>query len=166
MYRIAQEEGIEENELIDYTSYLDEINLQNNSSDLYQWILSRMKYISLCIQEKKSQRCSALIERTKAYLKANYTEELTLEGVARLQNISPQYLSKLFKEETGYTFVEFLTGLRIEFAQELMVNSEYSIKEICYKVGYSDPNYFSRLFRKQTGYMPKAFIGQFRTEKL
>lgn len=166
MFRIAQEEGIEENEMLDYSSYLEEISELNNLSDLYQWILSRMKYISNRIQEKKDQKCSALVERTKTLLKSNYTDELTLEGVARVQNISPQYLSKLFKEETGYTFVEFLTRLRIEYAQKLMMDSEFSIKEICYKVGYSDPNYFSRLFRKQTGFMPKTFIGQYRTDKL
>ena len=166
MFRIAHEEGIEENELLDYSSYLDEISQLSNKSELYQWILSRMKYISIRIQEKKEQKCSALVERTKTLLKSNYTDELTLEGVARTQNISPQYLSKLFKEETGYTFVEFLTHLRVEYAQQLMIESEFSIKEICYKVGYSDPNYFSRLFRKQTGFMPKTFISQYRTDKL
>jgi two-component system response regulator YesN len=165
IFRIAHDEHVEENELLDFSSYLDELNTLDLKRDWYQWIVTRMKYIAVQIQEKKDQKCSVIVERTKALLKAHYTDELTLEGVARTQNISPQYLSKLFKEETSYTFVEYLTRLRIEFAQHLMVESDLSIKEICYSVGYSDPNYFSRLFRKQTGLMPKSFIGQFRTNK-
>lgn len=165
IFRIAHDEHVEENELLDFSSYLDELSALDLKRDWYQWIVARMKYIAVQIQEKKNQKCSVIVERTKALLKAQYTEELTLEGVARTQNISPQYLSKLFKEETSYTFVEYLTRLRIEFAQQLMVKSDLSIKEICYSVGYSDPNYFSRLFRKQTGLMPKTFIGQYRTSK-
>ncbi len=165
IFRIAHDEQIEENELLDFTSYLDELNAMDLKSDWYQWIIARMKYIATQIQDKKDHKCSVIVERTKGILKSNYTEELTLEGVARIQNISPQYLSKLFKEETSFTFVEFLTRLRIELAHQLMVESDLSIKEICYKVGYSDPNYFSRLFRKQTGLMPKTFVSQYRANK-
>lgn len=165
IYRIAHDEQVEENELLDFSSYLDELNALDMKRDWYQWIVARMKYIAVQILEKKDQKCSVIVERTKALLKGHFTEELTLEGVAKTQNISPQYLSKLFKEETGYTFVEYLTHLRIELAQQLMVASDLSIKEICYNVGYSDPNYFSRLFRKQTGLMPKTFVGLYRTNK-
>lgn len=165
IYRIAHDEHIDENEILDFSSYLDEFSTLDFKIDGYQWIVARIKYIASQIQDKKDHKCSAIVERTKEQLKANYTEELTLEGVARAQNISPQYLSKLFKEETSYTFVEFLTRLRIEKAQQLMVEKDLSIKEICYEVGYSDPNYFSRLFRKQTGLMPKTYIGQYRTNK-
>lgn len=165
IYRIAHDEHVSENELLDFSTYLDELSALDFHRDGYQWIVARMKYIAEQIQDKKDHKCSVIVERTKELLKASYTEELTLEGVARAQNISPQYLSKLFKEETSYTFVEFLTRLRIEKAQQLMVEKDLSIKEICYEVGYSDPNYFSRLFRKQTGLMPKTYIGQFRTNK-
>lgn len=165
IFRIAHDERIEENELLDFSSYLDELNALDIKRDWYQWIVARMKYIAVQIMDKKDHKCSVIVERTKVFLETHYTEELTLEGVARNQNISPQYLSKLFKEETSYTFVEYLTRLRIEFAQQLMGGTDLSIKEICYRVGYSDPNYFSRLFRKQTGLMPKTFIGQYRTNK-
>jgi len=165
IFRIAHDEGIEENQMINYSTYLKEISQIEGQQSNYQWIVARMKYISAQIQIKKDQKCSAMVERTKAHLNHHFTDELTLEAVARLQNVSPQYLSKVFKEETRFTFVEFLTKLRIEMAQRLMSESDKSVKEICYDVGYSDPNYFSRLFRKQTGLMPTEYIGQFRVRE-
>ena len=165
IFRIAHDEGIEENQMNNYSTYLKEISQIEGHQALYQWIVARMKYISAQIQIKKDQKCSAMVERTKTHLNHHFTDELTLEGVARLQNVSPQYLSKVFKEETRFTFVEFLTRLRIELAQRLMMDSDKSVKEICYEVGYSDPNYFSRLFRKQTGLMPTEYIGQFRVRE-
>lgn len=165
IFSIAHDEDIEENQLISYSTYLKEITELTDSQAIYHWITARMKYIATQIQTKKDQKCSAMIERTKSYLGHHFTEELTLEAVARIQNVSPQYLSKVFKEETRFTFIEYLTRLRVEMAQRLMVESDKSVKEICYDVGYSDPNYFSRLFRKQTGLMPTEYIGQFRVRE-
>ena len=72
-------------------------------------------------------------------------------------NLSPYYFSKLFKEETGENFIEYLTKLRIQKAKELLVDKEKSMKEICGQVGYSDPNYFSRIFKKSVGVTPTEY---------
>ena len=72
-------------------------------------------------------------------------------------DISPYYFSKLFKEETDQTFVEYLTGLRVEKAKEMLISPAASIKEVCMAVGYSDPNYFSRIFKKVTGRTPTEY---------
>ena len=67
------------------------------------------------------------------------------------------YFSKLFKEEAGENFIEYLTRIRIAHAKELLKNPELSIKEICLMSGYSDPNYFSRLFKKQEDVTPSEY---------
>ena len=72
-------------------------------------------------------------------------------------DISPYYFSKLFKEETGENFIEYLTSLRINKAKELIQNSSLSMKEICAEVGYADPNYFSRIFKKNVGATPTEY---------
>ena len=72
-------------------------------------------------------------------------------------NISPYYFSKLFKEEAGENFIEYLTKVRIAHAKELLRNPALSIKEICILSGYSDPNYFSRIFKKQEGVTPSEY---------
>ena len=80
-----------------------------------------------------------------------------MDEVSYLVNISPYYFSKIFKEGTGENFIEYLTNIRIEKAKELLGNSDYSMKEICVMVGYSDPNYFSRSFKKNVGVTPTEY---------
>ena len=53
--------------------------------------------------------------------------------------------------------MEYLTGLRMDKAKELLTSTEYSMKEICSMVGYADPNYFSRIFKKNTGVTPTEY---------
>ena len=80
-----------------------------------------------------------------------------MDDVSREVDISPYYFSKVFKDETGVNFIEYLTNLRIERAKELLRNSDMSIKQICSEAGYSDPNYFSRIFRKNVGVTPTEY---------
>ena len=72
-------------------------------------------------------------------------------------NISPYYFSKLFKEEAGENFIDYLTGLRIARARELLADPARTVKDISRMVGYADPNYFSRIFKKQTGMTPREY---------
>ena len=72
-------------------------------------------------------------------------------------NISPYYFSKLFKEETGGNFIDYVTAIRMEKAKELLSSTDKSMKEICSAVGYQDPNYFSRSFKKNVGVTPTEY---------
>lgn len=89
------------------------------------------------------------------FIKKNFTRELSLEMVAEKVSVSPYYFSKLFKEEMGVNFSEYLTELRISRAKQLLdENPERNIKEVSIESGYANPNYFSRIFKKWTGYTP------------
>ncbi|MDH8677262.1 response regulator [Fusibacter bizertensis] len=90
-------------------------------------------------------------------LKSDYKGEITLEDLALRLNVTPQYLSKVFKDDTGVTFKEYLTELRIETSKEMLRSGEYSIKDICFKVGYNDTSYFIRAFKKFEGLTPKDY---------
>lgn len=105
----------------------------------------------------KNQEPDGLITKAQEYIRQNFRKDIALEEVARLVNISPYYFSKLFKEETGMNFTEYLTGLRIETAKPLLKNREMSIKQVCLDSGYANPNYFSRIFKKWTGITPTEF---------
>ena len=100
---------------------------------------------------------SDVVTKAKEYIDANYAQDLSLEGISRQTDISPYYFSKLFKNKTGVTFIDYLTNLRIEKAKELLADPGRSMKEICSEVGYSDPNYFSRIFKKTTGMTPTEY---------
>ena len=87
-------------------------------------------------------------------------KDISLDDISRELDISPYYFSKLFKEETGENFVEYVTARRISKAKSLLKEADKSIKEICMEVGYSDPNYFSRIFKKYQGVTPTEYKEQ------
>ena len=77
--------------------------------------------------------------------------------MARASNVSGTYLSKLFKEEMGTGFTEYVTKVRLEEAEKLLADTVLSIMEIAAAVGYPDEKYFSRLFKKSTGIKPSEY---------
>ena len=97
----------------------------------------------------------APIARKDFYIQENYSRDISLDDVSSQVNISPYYFSKIFKEETGENFIEYLTRVRIDKAKELLVDANVSVKEAGIQSGYSDPNYFSRIFKKSDGYDSK-----------
>ena len=76
---------------------------------------------------------------------------------ADMAGVSSFYLSKLFKEEKGETFINFISDKRLEKSCELLANTELSIKEITALVGYNDQNYYSRIFKSKYGFSPKEY---------
>ena len=79
--------------------------------------------------------------------------------MSQMLGISSYYFSKLFKNETGTNFIEYLTNLRISKAKDLLDENRLSVKEIGITVGYPDPNYFSRIFKKNVGQTPSEYKG-------
>jgi two-component system response regulator YesN len=103
----------------------------------------------------RTPRTDTAIGRAKEYIQRNFTKDISLDSVAQAVSISPYYFSKLFKEETGTNFSDYLTELRINRAKQLLdEDPDRNIKEISIESGYSNPNYFSRIFKKWTGSTP------------
>jgi two-component system response regulator YesN len=80
-----------------------------------------------------------------------------LNDAAKSVNLSYYYFSKIFKDEVGKNFVDYLTELRIEKSMKFLRNNSMSIKEVCYKIGYNDPNYYCKIFKKITGMTPTEY---------
>ena len=99
-----------------------------------------------------------IIEDAKQYVKAHYADEdLSIGRLCQHLHISTGYFSNIFKKETKTTFVNYLLGIRMEVAQELLTMTDLKAFEIAEKVGFSDPNYFSFCFKKRFGQSPKEF---------
>ncbi|MUV37284.1 putative transcriptional regulatory protein YesN [Lentibacillus sp. JNUCC-1] len=110
-----------------------------------------------CMKLNEMYTSNQHISRAKQYIKENFNKTITLEEVAEFVELSPNYLSNLFKQAYGDTFIDFLTKERLNQAKYLLQENSYSLKEISFMVGYNDPNYFSRVFKKHYNLSPRQF---------
>lgn len=107
------------------------------------------------------KKYSSLLKDARTYIEQNYdNEEISLNTVAASVNLSPNHFSTIFNQETGQTFIEFLTSVRMEKAKELLRGSSMKMSEIAYAVGYKDAHYFSYLFKKTQECTPREYRSQ------
>lgn len=100
----------------------------------------------------------ALVDRACLYIDAHYNDSgLTLNEVAAAAGISSGYLSTLFKQVTGKSFVSYLTDIRIEHAKELLRSGNEKTYEVAARCGYDNSTYFSTVFKRSTGYSPSEY---------
>ena len=97
------------------------------------------------------------IKQIRQYIMEHSHEQISLVGIAQKYELSPIYISKLFKEQLGINYITFLTECRLEKAKKMMLNPEKSLKEITFEVGYQDPNYFSKVFKRIIGVSPTEY---------
>jgi len=97
------------------------------------------------------------VEGTVRILKDRFIQGVTIDEAAAEIGLSAGHLSRLFKQETGYTFVDYLMHVRVKRAAELLRDPTVKIYEVADLVGYSDARYFAQVFRKLTGMTPKEF---------
>jgi two-component system response regulator YesN len=104
------------------------------------------------------QERTKIIHQAKSYIDSRFSDpDLSLNEVAAQVNLSPSYFSTVFSNETGETFRDYLTRIRIHRARELLRTTNLKCSEVAYKSGYNDPHYFSYIFRKNTGLAPQQF---------
>ncbi|MBS4174460.1 response regulator [Bacillus sp. FJAT-49736] len=118
------------------------------------------QYVFECtelVQAWRSSHMKGYLLKAREYIMEHFNKNITLEEVAEYVELSPYHFSKLFKEKYGVNFIDYVTDLRIEQAKKEMLNTNKSLKEICFNVGYKDPNYFSRVFKKKTGVAPTSY---------
>ncbi len=149
--------GIETYDFHSRKDYLSSVLRCPDYTSLREWYLEKLEAVCRKIATRREEQSESIISKAKAYIKENFAKELSLDEISRVVNISPYYFSKLFKEESGENFIEYLTRVRISRAKELLSNPALSIKEICGMAGYSDPNYFSRIFKKQEDVTPSEY---------
>lgn len=138
-------------------SYLNEIQGAADMNALRHWFLGKTREICENISTSRERESENVVSRVKGYINENFAQDISLDDVSRLVDISPYYFSKLFKQEVGENFIEYLTRTRISHAMRLLEDPRYSIKEVCLMCGYSDPNYFSRILKKYEGMTPSEY---------
>ena len=98
-----------------------------------------------------------IVVNVKKYIKEHVNEKLSLNVVAEVFNISPNYLSVLFSKYNDVGFTDYINQCKIEVAQKMLAEGDYKIYEISDKLGFESAFYFSRVFKKVTGVSPKNY---------
>lgn len=101
---------------------------------------------------EKTEREGTVIGNAKEYINNCYSKEIGLDDVAEFVQLSPAYFSRLFKQETGENFIDYLIKVRMEHGKRLLETTSYKTYEISQMVGYKKSKYFSKLFKKYSGY--------------
>ncbi|MCR5526324.1 MAG: response regulator [Lachnospiraceae bacterium] len=104
------------------------------------------------------KKYSVVLKKVIAYIDENFEkDDISLNAVASIANISPNHFSTIFSQEVGVTFIEYLIGKRMDKAKELLMTTNLRSSEIAYKVGYKDPHYFSFMFKKTQGMTTREY---------
>lgn len=91
------------------------------------------------------------------YIRAHYTEPISLKWLGEYFHLNPSYLCTMFREKTGHTIIKYLNIQRIEAAKHHLLNPDYTTHEVAQMVGIANEFYFSRLFKQLEGISPSAF---------
>ncbi|MFH1361211.1 MAG: response regulator [bacterium] len=97
------------------------------------------------------------VERVKYFIERNYHKIIGLKDVAKLVNLTPKYLSRVFKEYTGVGFNDYKLMIKTAKAKEWLNKTGYNVGQIADKLGYENPESFIRVFKKLTGFTPKEY---------
>ncbi len=137
---------------------------QTEFSDLQQWVGDFLLDINELVESRQSGSVEQLIREIKAYVTDHYRTGITLNTMAERVNMSPSQLSKLFSEYSGEHFSDYVTGLKVQKAKELLKGTDNRIYEIADHLGFSDAYYFSSWFRRTVGCTPTEFRGEMSTK--
>ena len=91
---------------------------------LKNWFLDKTRDICARMEDSREKEELSIIEKARSYINENFRRDISLDDVSREVDISPYYFSKLFKQETGKNFIEYLTEIRLRSARELLQNSQ------------------------------------------
>lgn len=122
--------------------HIDEIYYAN---DLLDWILSRIQQYS---KDNGPSVCLPIVKKAVQYIHVNYQQDITLQKLAKELFVTPNYLGRLFRQETGCKMSDYLNRFRIERAKELLKDSALKTSEVAEAVGFTSYKYFLVCFAK------------------
>jgi len=160
--RVAVEEGgnLEDILGMKYNFVVELYNIQKQEEICY-WIVRVLDRIIDNIYTTRNDHNYEILEKALRYIDENSALPLTLEDVAKQVSLSPFHFAHLIKKELGFTFVDYLTRVRIKKAKRLLRQSDYNITQIALEVGYPDQSYFTKVFRRIEETTPKLYRQSF-----
>lgn len=145
---------------------IDGLNRCYSKEQVEQWMLDSLESSMDNMLKNRSSINVRVINKACDYINENYHKNISLEEVAQTVHLSHFYFSRLFKQEKGCNFVDFITKIRIDRAKQLLQDPDCTVVQIAVKVGYQDASYFCRVFRHVTAMTPKQYRSEINKNKL
>jgi len=128
-------------------------------------LIEILRITRLNIDTEPTVNASKECFKLKKYLDSNYSSKITIDDLAKLSNLNKYYLIHSFNKYFGSSPINYLCGIRIRAAKELLENSDYSIAQISQSTGFSSQSYFTQCFVKDCGISPSTYRNQVRKLK-
>ncbi|MBS4207996.1 response regulator [Bacillus sp. FJAT-50079] len=157
LFYVLQMKGIQANQVFSKNI------LTANTEKIFTSINSLQEWLNLIIdvamdQLHKSHESNSVVDKVKQFIKENIgVQKLSREDIANYVYLNPDYLTRVFKKETGLSLSDYLQQERIETAKELLLHTNMSVSDIALESGYSSFSYFSTIFKKVTRHSPVEF---------
>ena len=91
------------------------------------------------------------------HINADLSNDLSISKLEKKLNVSKSYIHRCFKKDTGVSITEYLNKKRIAHARNLLINTNYSVMDICMECGFNNRQNFSYIFKKETGITPSEY---------
>jgi two-component system response regulator YesN len=134
-----------------------EMAMARNVSQLMEMSLSYIHEFFKHAISCRKERSRKPVEQAVVYINEHFVEAISLEQVSGLVGFNPSYFSVLFKKEMGQNFLEYVTSVRIQYAQNALSDASKTISTIAMDSGYNDMKHFSKQFKKITGLTPAKY---------
>ncbi len=149
---VTTETGIDIKDIFGGSQPFEKVFRLDTFPELKDYLKSLIAAATEAIEGIRSKKVNQTIQQIRDYIFQNLSDsELTLSGTAKAFFINVSYLSRVFKQETGQTFVEYLTKARLEKAMKLLRETDLKAYQIAWDVGFVDPHYFGICFKKYSG---------------
>ncbi|WP_150269819.1 AraC family transcriptional regulator [Paenibacillus tepidiphilus] len=141
-----------------HTDLYNEYIALPNIRHVQEWLVASLTTFITGTEKRNSDRALSTIETAKLYIERDLAGDLSLDAVSTQVFISPKYLSKLFKEELGVTYTDYVTGRRMERARLLIEGNKMTVDQIAAAVGYGTTAYFIKRFKELYGCTPGNYL--------
>ena len=140
--------------------FAKQIEAARTVAETQKLLLELLRAYCRLVRRHSVKSFSPPVQKAIIHIESDLTSDLSLNALAKINNVSPSYFSGLFKKETGQTLTEFVTEKRIAHAKHLLLNTSLQIQTVAQHCGILDLHYFCRVFKTKTGKTP----GQYRAQ--
>ncbi|KKI92541.1 hypothetical protein WQ54_09075 [Bacillus sp. SA1-12] len=157
IFHIVLQSGLIEDFIKEGANLYDELYKLKDPEEISHWF--EKKVVIPIIEElssKQDQRLRFIVQKVMDILEAKYMDDISLDFCADEVSLNPSFLSKVFKDFSGWNFIDYLTHIRLTKAKELLMETDTKIKDIAEGIGYKH-SYFNRIFKRQEGITPSEF---------